>query len=108
MIELQERRLREGGFEYVVFGHIGDCHLHVNILPRDEAEMVRAKELYMELAREAVRLGGTVAGEHGIGKVKHSFLEVMHGAEGIARMRAVKAALDPKGILGRGNVFPWE
>jgi D-lactate dehydrogenase (cytochrome) len=108
MLRFQEERLRAGSFEHVQFGHIGDGHLHVNILPRDEREMARAEELYMELAREAVRLGGTVAAEHGIGKVKPRFLEMMCGADAVERMRRVKRALDPGGILGRGNLFEWK
>jgi len=108
MLAFQSAKLAEGGFEHVVFGHIGDGHLHVNILPSDAAELARAKELYMELARKAVELGGTVAAEHGIGKIKHAFLEMMYGAGAVEEMRAVKRSLDPAGILGRGNIFEWK
>ena len=53
---------------YVMFGHIGDNHLHLNMLPRTPDELVYAKEMYDELARIAVEYGGTVSAEHGIGK----------------------------------------
>ena len=52
-----------------------------------------------------VSLGGTVTAEHGIGKVKHPFLEVMLGKEGIEELRKFKLSLDPSNILGRDNMF---
>jgi FAD/FMN-containing dehydrogenase len=58
------------------------------------------------MAREAVRLGGTVSAEHGIGKTKHALLETQYGAEGVAAMRQIKKELDPNGILSPGNIFP--
>ena len=50
-------------------------------------------------------MGGTVSAEHGVGKIKRDFLLAMYGEEGVAQMAAVKRALDPAGILGRGNLF---
>jgi FAD/FMN-containing dehydrogenase len=90
---------------YVIFGHIGDAHVHVNVLPRDEAEAGRAKELIGVLARKAVALGGTVSAEHGLGKRKAYLLELQYGPEAIAAMRAVKRRLDPEWILGRGTLL---
>ena len=60
---------------------------------------------YMLFAKRAVELGGTVAAEHGIGKLKRAFLEVMYGTTGISEMQAVKQALDQKWILNRGNMI---
>jgi len=90
---------------YVIFGHIGDAHLHVNILPRSEAEFERGKELMIEFAREAVRLGGTVSAEHGLGKRKAGLLRIEYSEDEIEAMREVKRRLDPQWLLGRGNVF---
>ncbi|MGE5528491.1 MAG: FAD-binding oxidoreductase [Patescibacteria group bacterium] len=87
----------------VIFGHIGDDNLHVNMLPQDEETLARAKALHLEWAALAVSLGGTVAAEHGIGKLKRALLRVMYRAEDLAEMDAVKKALDPKGILCLGN-----
>ncbi len=98
--------LDTAGLQYVIFGHIGNNHLHVNIMPRNEDELARAKVLYGEFAARAVALGGTVAAEHGIGKLKTSFLAAMYGEHHMAQMRAVKNALDPDDMLGRGTLFP--
>jgi D-lactate dehydrogenase (cytochrome) len=90
--------------EHVLFGHIGDNHLHLNLLPHDADELRLAKSIYDDLARKAVALGGTVSAEHGIGKLKRHQLAWMVGPEVLAQFRALKHRLDPKGILGRGNV----
>ena len=106
MLGFYAERLRASGLPHAVFGHIGENHLHVNLLPRTEEELARAKSLALEFSRKAVELGGTVSAEHGIGKLKHPYLEILYGKEGMKEMARVKAALDPKGILGRGNIFP--
>jgi FAD/FMN-containing dehydrogenase len=92
-------------FDHVLFGHIGDNHLHLNLLPKTADELARSKEFYDDLARRAIALGGTVSAEHGIGKLKRRHLEWMVGPETLAEFRALKRKLDPAGILGRGNVF---
>ena len=94
------------GLEYLMWGHIGNNHLHVNILPRNPAEVEQGMDDYMIFAKKAVELGGTVAAEHGIGKLKRDFLAVMYGEKGIAEIQAVKRALDPKWLLNRGNMVP--
>ncbi len=91
--------------EKVCFGHIGDNHLHLNLLPRTAGELEQARALYRELALRAVALGGTVSAEHGIGKLKRHLLAEMVGPEVIARFRALKAAVDPAGVLGRGTML---
>lgn len=90
---------------YVMFGHIGDNHLHLNMLPRSSAELKHAKEMYDELARMAVEYGGTVSAEHGIGKIKKHLLSEMVGSKTIRQFRALKKRLDPNWILGRGTLF---
>ena len=97
---------REFPGRYVIFGHIGDAHVHVNILPHDEEESVRARALITELARSAVAMGGTVAAEHGLGKRKAHLLAIQWPEETIRAMAAVKRRLDPQWLLGRGNLFP--
>jgi len=96
---------RKAGLNYVIFGHIGENHVHLNILPEDEQSLEKAKAVYKEMARKVVSLGGTVSGEHGIGKLKKELLRYMYPEESLASMQQVKAALDPKGILGQGTLF---
>ena len=91
--------------KYTIYGHIGDAHLHVNMLPTDEASFQAAKVLLLRFAEEAVRLGGTVAGEHGLGKAKLHFLKLQYPPEVIEAMRQIKLALDPRDLLNRGNLF---
>ncbi len=105
MMEVYRRGLEERGLDYVIFGHIGDGHLHVNILPRTAEELRTAEALYEEFARAAVRLGGSVAAEHGIGRIKKPFLAIQYAPEHLEAMRAVKRALDPEGTLNPGVLF---
>lgn len=101
----QTRRLKEIGIRNLSFGHIGDCHLHLNMLPENESEKVKAWQFYDELIAKTLEWGGSVAGEHGIGKIKKKYLPLMFGKQGIDQMLAVKHALDPLNILGRGTLF---
>jgi len=98
--------LGRAGLEYVVFGHIGNSHLHVNIIPRTMAEYRHGKALCLEWARAVVSMGGSVSAEHGIGKLKTDLLREMYGERGIAEMKALKKAFDPAGLLNPGNLFP--
>ena len=88
---------------YVIFGHIGDAHVHVNIFS-DPANPSHASDLLLEFARQAVALGGTVSAEHGLGKRKAHLLKLQYAPEHIAAMRAVKGRFDPQNILGRGTL----
>jgi D-lactate dehydrogenase (cytochrome) len=92
--------------EYVVFGHIGDSHLHLNIMPADPDQLRVAEGLALQFARQAVKMGGTVSAEHGIGKLKHEFLEALYGEDALREMAALKKAFDPSGMLNRGVMFP--
>lgn len=93
------------GLRNVTWGHIGNNHLHANVLAHGPEEYLLGRELYDRFVEKALELGGTVSAEHGIGKLKKGYLEKMFGAEGIAAMRRVKRALDPAGILGPGTMF---
>lgn len=95
----------ELGTHYVIFGHIGDAHLHLNMLPATTDEAERAAALLKEFAAYAVQLGGTVSAEHGLGKRKAQLLELQYTPAQIDAMRAVKQRFDPKWLLGRGTLF---
>lgn len=108
MFELYQSKLRASGLRYTMFGHIGDNHVHVNILPRDNNEGERAKELYVEFLKHAAAVGGTLSAEHGVGKLKREYLKLFYTDEQLRELAAIKKAFDPNGILGRGNIFSEE
>jgi D-lactate dehydrogenase (cytochrome) len=97
--------LAGAGLEWAAFGHVGNNHVHINILPRDMADLQKALGLYQMFAEKAVAFGGSVSAEHGIGKLKAKFLKTMYSPSEIEEMRAVKQALDPQGLLNPGNIF---
>lgn len=99
-------RLSAAGIPFVLFGHAAENHLHANLIPGNRAELEQALEIHQELAREAVRLGGSVTAEHGIGRLKRNLLTIQFGEDGVARLRSVKDAFDPDGILNPGVLFP--
>jgi len=105
IMSMYNRDLDEHKLESVMFGHIGNNHIHVNILPNSLEEYMDGKSLYLEWAREVISLGGTVSAEHGVGKLKTNMLAEMYGQEGISGMLRVKNAFDPEGLLNKGNLF---
>ena len=89
------------------FGHAGDGNLHPDLVldrgdPRGEAIK---KAVQADLYQAALDLGGTVTGEHGIGAARREWLEPQRGADAVRYMRAIKAALDPQGLLNPGRVL---
>lgn len=105
LFRLYKDTLRASGLRYTIFGHIGDNHVHVNILPRDDAEGARARELYVQFLKYAASVGGTLSAEHGVGKLKRDYLHFFYSDDELREMAALKKTLDPNGILGRGNIF---
>lgn len=99
------KSIAASGIPSVAFGHLGDYHMHVNLLPRTDAELTVALALYDDLMHITVRAGGTVSAEHGIGKLKKTYLRLMYGDAAIDAMRAVKGVLDPAAALNQGNLF---
>jgi glycolate oxidase len=89
------------------FGHMGDGNLHPTFLTdeRNHDEMHRVEEAFKEIFDEAIRLGGTITGEHGIGVAKKSFLPKFAGEAQMRVMRELRRVLDPKGILNPGKMF---
>lgn len=105
MLRFYQETLHGGDLRYTIFGHIGDNHVHVNILPRNDDEAVRARDFYLKFIRRAVEVGGTISAEHGIGKLKREYLRELYSEGHLREMAALKRAFDPAGILGRGNIF---
>jgi hypothetical protein len=96
------------GLSVVMFGHAGDGHIHVNLLPelaRDawEAEVAG---LLDDVTEVVIRLGGTASGEHGDGRLRSGTLLPLYGAEIVELFRQVKLAFDPLGIFNPGIILP--
>lgn len=103
--EYVKRKIEWFGLRYVIYGHGGDCHLHANMLPENNKQFLHGRECYRYLCIEAVRRGGTVSAEHGIGKLKRGYLVDMYGVDAVREMAALKATFDPKRILNVGVMF---
>ena len=90
-----------------VVGHVGDGNFHMLVLfdPADAGERARAETLSQSIARRSLALGGTISGEHGVGLHKLGMMAAEHG-EALAVMRAIKTALDPRGIMNPGKLLP--
>jgi len=108
LFRLYKTSLQSSGLRYTIFGHIGDHHVHVNILPRDDSEGARAREWYVEFLKYAASVGGTLSAEHGVGKLKRDYLRLFYTDDQLREMASLKNALDPNGILGKGNIFSEE
>jgi len=98
----RKHRLRIG-----TFGHMGDGNLHPTFLTdeRNREEMERVHHAFQEIFEEAIRLGGTITGEHGIGVAKKDFLPKFAGDASMRVMRELRRVLDPAGILNPGKMF---
>jgi FAD/FMN-containing dehydrogenase len=96
---------RHGVEQAVTYGHAGNGHPHQNFIARDAAELARITAVVVETLRHVISLGGTVAAEHGIGKLKRAWLPLQMSPLQIGAMRALKRELDPAGLLAPGNVF---
>ena len=90
---------------HVLFGHVGDSHLHLNLLPRSVSELEQAWETWRALYRLALSLGGTLSAEHGVGKLKREYLAEMVGPDAYAAFKTLKRHVDPAWILGRGTLI---
>ncbi|MFA5388168.1 MAG: FAD-binding oxidoreductase [Candidatus Omnitrophota bacterium] len=108
MLGFYKEKLSSSNIDYLIFGHIGESHMHVNMLPRTEEEFKKSRLVYTEFVKKAVAMGGTASAEHGIGKLKHPFLEIMYGRDNLKQMALLKKSLDPACILGLDNIFPKE
>ena len=109
VIELYRKTLdRDLKLPYVIYGHIGDAHVHINTFPVAKPDFERARAVLNDLAYPVVAMGGTVGAEHGLGKRKAHLLAIQYPPEAIESMRAVKRRFDPQWLLGRGNLLDAE
>lgn len=107
MIRFVEQIAKKYNLRIGTFGHMGDGNLHPTFLTdeRNKEEMHRIEEAFKEIFDEAIRLGGTITGEHGIGLAKKSFLPKFAGDAQMRVMRTLRQTLDPHGILNPGKMF---
>jgi glycolate oxidase len=89
----------------VTFGHAGNGHPHQNFVARDGAELERITDAVSATLRDVIALGGTVAAEHGIGKIKSRWLPLQMSVTQQGMMRAIKRELDPHNLLAQGNIL---
>jgi len=107
MLEKIQQIVKEEDVMLGNFGHAGDGNLHPTCLTdeRDKEKLHRAEKTFERIFNEAIKLGGTITGEHGTGLAKKQFLELQFGNAGIEFMMKLKQALDPNNILNPGKIF---
>ena len=107
MIRFVDEVAKKHDLKIGTFGHMGDGNLHPTFLTdeRNEDEIHRVHEAFKEIFNEAIRIGGTITGEHGIGLAKKEFLPNFAGDAQMRVMRKLRKSLDPKGILNPGKMF---
>jgi D-lactate dehydrogenase (cytochrome) len=101
-----QRDLAESNLLAPILGHVGDGNFHVTMLMdmNDPDEVARARGVHERLIERAMAMDGTCTGEHGVGQGKMEYLMAEHGPAALDVMRALKAALDPQGILNPGKI----
>ncbi len=105
LLEIYNEMRGRAGIKSVLFGHAGDNNLHLNFIPGSDEEYARARVIYEEACRKVGTIGGTIAAEHGVGKLKKGLLKYMYGPEILSAMGAVREKFDPGYLLNRGNVI---
>jgi D-lactate dehydrogenase (cytochrome) len=107
MLQVYRSGYERRGLEYAIWGHVSDGNVHPNVIPHTLADVQAGQEAILEFGREAIARGGSPLSEHGVGRsaIKQALLKQLYGEEGLAQMRAVKAALDPEWKLSPGVLF---
>lgn len=107
MIEKVAEAARKFDLTFGDFGHAGDGNLHPTCLTdeRDNQEINRAHRAFEFIFNEAIKLGGTITGEHGTGLSKKQFLELVAGAPGVDMMMKIKSVIDENNIMNPGKIF---
>jgi glycolate oxidase len=107
MIREVEAIARRYAIPIVNFGHAGDGNIHVNVMidRKVPGEMEKAEKAIEEVFAAALKLGGTMSGEHGVGNTKAPYIPMELDAAAVAYMKTIKKALDPNNILNPGKIF---
>jgi D-lactate dehydrogenase (cytochrome) len=99
------RIIDDSRLQYASFGHAGNSHMHINLLPSCKEELERALDVYDHLMQITIDSKGTVSAEHGIGRIKKKYCAAMYGDRAIDEMRAIKSAFDPDWLFNNGVMF---
>lgn len=100
-----QKLLKNTDVQFVLFGHIGDCHLHANLFPKNEEETRIARSIYDTMIAKALEVNGTISAEHGVGKLKKTYFHQMYSQKTIDYFKSIKSLFDPKNQFGKGNLF---
>lgn len=104
MMEFYQKTLEGNGLDHVMFGHLGDNHIHINLLP-EASQKDMAQQVYDQMVDQVLEWKGTVSAEHGIGKLKKKYFAKMVGPDGLNDLRKIKYCMDPDDRLGAGNIL---
>ncbi|MFD1737558.1 glycolate oxidase subunit GlcD [Bacillus salitolerans] len=107
MVRAINRIAKKYNVQICTFGHAGDGNLHPTCLTdaRNQEELERVEKAFEEIFIEAINLGGTITGEHGVGEMKSPYLGLKLGETGINAMLSIKMAFDPNNIMNPGKMF---
>ena len=97
-------RLQKEKIEYLLFGHLGDCHLHFHLIPNDKQNQ-QCMEVYDYMIDLSSELGGVYSAEHGTGKRKRNDFKKCYGINAVEMVKKSKLSLDPDLLLNKGNIF---
>ncbi len=107
IVEVVEQVAVKYNLQICTFGHAGDGNLHPTCMTdeRNKEEIHRVEQAFDEIFRAAIRMGGTITGEHGVGMAKMNYLSLKVGDGGVELMKRLKAAFDPNNIMNPGKMF---
>ena len=105
-LKITDSILQTANIEYLLFGHLGDCHLHFHLIPTKDQQL-KALQVYHQIVEKSAELGGVYSAEHGTGKRKRPDFLKCYGSYAVEQVRSAKAALDPEFLLNRGNVVEY-
>ncbi len=105
LFHIYKRDLAATSLQWIIFGHIGENHVHPNILARTREEYEQGHAIFEKWARDVHRMGGSISAEHGAGKIKKKLALIMYGPERMRELVSLKRVFDPRLLLGPGNVL---
>ncbi len=104
LIKNTHRLIKDSKIEYLLFGHLGDCHLHFHMIPTKKQEL-RAKKIYDQIVDLSLILDGVYSAEHGTGRRKKNDFIKCYGDDGVSQIYNLKKSLDPHELLNSGNII---